>query len=284
MQNFSTSDPSLVAALLRMHFHDCFVEGCDASILVDKNSNGKATEKFAAPNLSVRGYDVIDSIKTTLEQKCPGVVSCADIIVMATRDAVNFSSRGAVQYRVETGRLDGKISDISNVNLPSPKISVVDSIKAFDQKGLNTTDMVYLLGGHTVGVAHCGFFQDRLYNFRGTGKPDPTMDPNLVTELQSKCPPQSTGGNSVDLDQNKGSSLTVDKSYYEQLLRNRGILEIDQNLASSGLTNMTVIQIANSPDFGSKFGEAMRKLGRVEVKTSLLNGEIRTSCRAVNTN
>ncbi|PON37276.1 heme peroxidase [Trema orientale] len=47
---------------------------------------------------------------------------------------------------------------------------------------------------------------------------------------------------------------------------------------------MTVIQIANSLDFGSKFGEAMRKLGRVEVKTSLLNGEIRASCRAVNTN
>lgn len=38
--------------------------------------------------MSVRGYDLIDTIKSTLEQTCPGLVSCADIIVMATRDAV----------------------------------------------------------------------------------------------------------------------------------------------------------------------------------------------------
>lgn len=45
-------------------------------------------EKTAPPNLSVRGYDFIEEIKTEIENTCPGVVSCADIIVMATRDAV----------------------------------------------------------------------------------------------------------------------------------------------------------------------------------------------------
>lgn len=61
-------------------------KGCDASILLD----GPNTEKTSPPNLSVRGYDVIDAAKAAVENVCPGVVSCADIIVMATRDVVSF--------------------------------------------------------------------------------------------------------------------------------------------------------------------------------------------------
>lgn len=59
-------------------------KGCDASILLD----GSSSEKTAPPNLSVRGYDVIDAVKDQVEKFCPGVVSCADIISMATRDVV----------------------------------------------------------------------------------------------------------------------------------------------------------------------------------------------------
>ncbi|PKI30906.1 hypothetical protein CRG98_048703, partial [Punica granatum] len=53
--------------------------------------------------------------------------------------------------------------------------------------------MVVLLGGHTVGVAHCGFFQDRLSNFQGTRLPDPSMDPALVSQLNKTCG-SGTGG------------------------------------------------------------------------------------------
>lgn len=50
--------------------------------------DGNNSEKTAPPNKSVRGYELIDDIKEALEAKCKGLVSCADIISMATRDAV----------------------------------------------------------------------------------------------------------------------------------------------------------------------------------------------------
>lgn len=65
-----------------------YLQGCDASILLD----GSDSEQTAFPNSGIRGFDVIDDAKAAVEAVCPGVVSCADIIVMATRDAVSFVS------------------------------------------------------------------------------------------------------------------------------------------------------------------------------------------------
>ncbi|CAL5357194.1 unnamed protein product [Camellia sinensis] len=277
-------DPTIVAALLRMQFHDCFVNwGCDASILLD----GSNSEKTAFPNLSVRGFDIIDAAKAAVEAVCPGVVSCADIIVMATRDAVSLS--GGEQYRVQTGRRDGLVSLAQNVNLPAPSISVSDSIKAFAHKGLGVTDMVYLLGGHTVGVAHCSLFKDRLYNFKNTGMPDPTMDPMLLITLRLKCPQNATIDNTAYLDQNLGEGLGSRCSVVEVVGevgasgddRWRSILQIDQEISFDPQTMLTVINAAWGCDFSFQFAQAMVKLGAVQVLTGT-QGEIRASCRFVN--
>ncbi|XP_073138572.1 peroxidase 60-like [Henckelia pumila] len=65
-----------------------------------------------------------------------------------------------------------------------------------------------------------------------TGEPDPTMDSTLRDTLMARCPQEAdSDDNTVDLDQNTSSSTTVDNSYYQQILSNRGILQIDQELS-----------------------------------------------------
>lgn len=65
------------------------MQGCDASILLD-NANGIESAKIEVPNLSVVGYDVVDNFKTALENVCPGVVSCADILAIASQISVSL--------------------------------------------------------------------------------------------------------------------------------------------------------------------------------------------------
>jgi peroxidase len=87
-------DRTITAGLLRISFHDCFVQGCDASNLI-KSTPTNTAELDALPNLTLHGMDLIDTAKAVVEEACPGIVSCADIISLATRDAVvtvSFSS------------------------------------------------------------------------------------------------------------------------------------------------------------------------------------------------
>ncbi|VAH59963.1 unnamed protein product [Triticum turgidum subsp. durum] len=83
----------MAASLVRLHFHDCFVKGCDASVLLD-NSTNIVSEKGSNPNKnSIRGFEVVDEIKVALETACPGTVSCADILALAARDSTILLSR-----------------------------------------------------------------------------------------------------------------------------------------------------------------------------------------------
>ncbi|KAL7225718.1 hypothetical protein ACSBR1_020972 [Camellia fascicularis] len=278
-KRFST-DRSITPALLRMHFHDCFVKGCDASILID-STQATQSEKDAFPNQSVRGFDLIDEAKLNLEVACPRTVSCADIITLATRDSVALA--GGPNYTVPTGRRDGLVSNPNLVNLPGPSLSVSQALQFFTAKKLTLNDMITLLGAHTVGVSHCGFFQDRLSNFQGSGKPDPTMDPTLVSKLFKLCGTQSrplSQDPTAFLDQN--TSFIFDNEYYHQIKLKRGVMQIDQELALDKASAPIVTGFAsNAIGFQQGFAKAIVKMGGIEVLVGN-NGEIRKNCRVFN--
>ncbi|KAK1322056.1 Peroxidase 52 [Acorus calamus] len=126
---YSTSCPKLLSIVRssmtqavnkerRLFFHDCFVNGCDGSILFDDTSSFTG-KKNAFPNRnSARGFEVIYAIKTNVEN---GTVSCADILAIAARDRI-----------------------------PSPASSLSALISSFSNKGLNA-----LSGAHTIGQSQC---------------------------------------------------------------------------------------------------------------------------------
>ncbi|URE42370.1 Peroxidase [Musa troglodytarum] len=173
------------ASLLRLHFHDCFVNGCDGSVLLDDTPSFTG-EKTAVPNNnSLRGFDVIDNIKSQVEAVCKQVVSCADILAVAARESV--AALGGPPWTVQLGRRDATTAslDAANTEIPSPKSDLDDLISAYSKKGLSTTDMVALSGAHTIGQARCISFRDRIYN-------ETSIDSSLATSRQSNCP--SSGG------------------------------------------------------------------------------------------
>ncbi|XP_057866574.2 peroxidase 5 [Cryptomeria japonica] len=272
-------DPTLVAPLIRMHFHDCFVRGCDGSILIDSTPDNKAEKESPANFPSLRGFEVIDEAKREIEAICPQVVSCADIIAFAARDSA--SKAGKMNWRVPAGRKDGRISKEEDIigNLPPPSFNVQELTDIFEKKGLSQEDMVTLSGAHSIGVSHCSSFRDRLYHFNNTGAADPTLDFQLAQRLRLTCPPADTPDPTVALE---GTTPTrLDNRYYTQLYRKRGLLTSDQTLLSTPSTrNMVKSNVVNPSSWRNKFGESMVKMGSIDVLTGSA-GEIRKNCRIV---
>ncbi|KAL2649849.1 hypothetical protein R1flu_017977 [Riccia fluitans] len=110
-------DSTFAGAFNRLQFHDCWVGGCDGSVLLNSTATNSA-EREAHVNFGLRGIKEVDEIKAALEYACPGVVSCADILIIAARDAT--VKAGGPWWPVALGRKDGSesVDLLADANLP----------------------------------------------------------------------------------------------------------------------------------------------------------------------
>ncbi|KAL1205928.1 Peroxidase 56 [Cardamine amara subsp. amara] len=271
--------PTLGAPLLRMFFHDCFVRGCEGSVLLELKN--KQDEKNAIPNLTLRGFDIIDNVKAALEKECPGIVSCSDVLALVSRDAM--VALNGPSWEVETGRRDGVVTNINEAraNLPSPFDNITSLITQFQAKGLDKKDLVVLSGGHTIGNGHCPQITNRLYNFTGKGDSDPNLDTEYAVKLRKKCKPTDT---TTALEMDPGSFKTFDESYFNLVSQRRGLFQSDAALLDDQETKSYVLKHMNSDEYSTffkDFGVSMVKMGRIGVLTGRV-GEVRKNCRMVN--
>ncbi|CAN6336225.1 unnamed protein product [Urochloa humidicola] len=268
-----SDNPTMGAAFVRLFFHDCFVKGCDASILLDQSNSNPQPEKLAIP---LRGYDAVNTIKAAVESVCPGVVSCADILAYAARDSAMLS--GGFTFNMPGGRRDGLVSDLNDIatSIPSPSMQAPDLLKSFAAKGLTADDLVALSGAHSFGETHCSFVTPRLYPTL-----DKTMDRAFGVALQGVCPRRGGGGTVVDNNRVTDPNV-LSNQYYKNVIAGKVMFTSDQTLASDAATKeMVKDNAANSVAWMARFAAAMVKMGGVEVLTGT-QGEVRNFCGATN--
>ncbi|RDX94597.1 Peroxidase 16 [Mucuna pruriens] len=262
-------------ATLRLFFHDCFVRGCDASILLASPNNKAEKDHPDDISLAGDGFDTVVKAKAAVDSnpQCRNKVSCADILALATRDVINLA--GGPFYEVELGRRDGRISTIASVqrHLPHPEFNLNQLNSMFSFNRLSQTDMIALSGAHTIGFSHCNRFSKRIYNFSPRRPIDPTLNLQYAFQLRQACPLRVDPRIAINMD--PVTPQKFDNQYFKNLQQGMGLFTSDQVLATDARSRGTVNLFASSEQaFNSAFVEAITKMGRIGVKTGR-QGEIR---------
>jgi len=232
-------------------------------------------EKNAAPNAnSVRGYDVIDTIKKQVEASCKAKVSCADILALAARDGVNLA--GGPTWTVRLGRKDSRTASKREAenNLPGTGSSVNNLATKFSNKKLTLQDMTALSGAHTIGQAQCKNFRNRIYN-------EKNINATFAAKRQQSCP--RSGGDHILADFDVKPNDRFDNAYYKNLVGKNGLLHSDQVLFNSGSQSQDDLVRAysnNQAKFFTDFVSAMKKMS--DLKPSGTQTEVRMNCRRPN--
>ncbi|KAG6391333.1 hypothetical protein SASPL_149087 [Salvia splendens] len=269
VRSASDLDPMIPGKLLRLLFHDCFIEA--------------SYTYFTLSYLRLQDSNVIDSAKRLLEIFCPGTVSCADILALAARDAVEYTGGPSVQ--IPTGRRDGRISAAANVrpNIIDTSFTLDEMAKLFSIKGLSMDDLVTLSGGHTIGKSHCSSFNDR-FKVDPSGNVtviDSSLDRQYAVQLAKMCP----GGakdDSITVNNDPGTPFQFDNQYYRIVLEHKGLFQSDSALVNDNRTRSKVVEFANSQDgFYENWAVSFLKLTMIGVKIGD-EGEIRQTCSMPN--
>lgn len=264
-------------------------------------------------NFGIRKREVIGEIKSMVDKVCPDRVSCADILVLAAREAVAVTKGPTI--RVPLGRRDSTVAytrdDASIFHLPPPDTFVARSLGYLDNLdvGLNDEEKVALLGknklitillihtiililieivfcndifvclfvsgAHTLGISRCTSIQERI-DFPGI----PDIDKAFVNKLRKLCPKGAPSNKNTSLA-NDRTPYIFDRDYFIGSTGGRGLLVTD-DVGSDRFTVTYVGKFIQDPDyFFNVFSSAFIKLSTSQILTGNA-GEIRKQCDKLN--
>ncbi|KAE8782620.1 Peroxidase 47 [Hordeum vulgare] len=281
------ASPDLLPGLIRLLFHDCFVNGCDGSVLLNTSrmagSDGK-TEMTSGFNVGLRGLDVIQKIKATLWPTYG--ITCTDAVIYGAREAVYLLSNKQIAYDVDgPGRKDGVISRSEDPArfLPTPSFTFEQLKESFRNQSLEPEDVIVLSGAHAVGVAHRTFFD---INTVGTPL---SYQIAVARELSNGAgvvknnvrdfnPPLSDYKD--DNEQRKAAKGVLDNSFYNTISQNMALFPSDRVLWKDAETNVIGYK-NNVGTWYTDFAISMAKLGRLPAPWGA-PWEYRKVCNATN--
>lgn len=114
--------------------------------MLDSQRPRGGSEMVSQRNFGIRKLEIISHIKSVLEKKCPGKVSCADIIALAAKESVSVS--GGPEIRIPLGRKDALTgsSQQADTKLPEAGIAVDELLRIFASYGMNIEESVSIIG------------------------------------------------------------------------------------------------------------------------------------------
>ncbi|CAM6090807.1 unnamed protein product [Calypogeia fissa] len=281
---------SLPANILRLAFHDCAVDGCEGSVLLSSTPDGSITdEKLSFKNVGIGNIPVITYMKQQIDAACNDagapVVSCADVVALAGREAFNFAkvagNLGTQIIPIPLGRRDGLSAQTSHADaqLLGPETTIDQLLENFDRIGLTIEQSVALVGSHTIGIAHCVNIVPRLYP-----TPDATLSSvmglGLAAKLRLMCPENTYSPTTVV--NNDPTNTIFDNEYFVNVMTGQGLMAIDDNLRLDNRTSGFAQNFALNPTyFYEIFAQAYGVLTSWRALTGD-EGQIRTDCTQVN--
>jgi peroxidase len=259
-------------------------------VLLDASATNSDPEKKAYASIGLRGFDVIETIKDRLESMYPGVVSCADILAFAARDAASFLSGGHIEYSVPSGRLDGVVSRARDAQdtIPASTSSFSDLEKNFGDKNFTVEELVVLSGAHSIGVANYQSFKDRL------AAPQSEIDAKYQYALRKATKSRSVVANDIrdetvsfksDAEYHPTAPCSprgsLDNTFYHNALDNRVLFKSDWALRTNDFAEVKLKEYRDKPsEWNSAFAAAMVKLSKLPAEGN--HFEIRKKCSATN--
>ena len=131
-----------------------------------------------------------------------------------------------------------------------------------------------------MGRVHCMNLVHRLYP-----TVDPTLDPTHAAYLKRRCPTPNPDPKAVQYVRNDlKTPMIIDNNYYKNIMQHKGLLTVDEELATDPITSPSVQKMADDNGyFNEQFSRAVLLLSE---NNPLIGdqGEIRKDCRFVNAN